>query len=89
MINRSCLTSPDRQGIENAGIESKTVIVSNASRVGETPWSWVVIHQAIGMTMEYLGCSGLAAFEALIAQADARSQTVSDLSADVVERKFR
>jgi hypothetical protein len=47
----------------------------------------VVVHQAIGMTMEYLDCSGLAAFDALIARAEATGQTVSDLSADVVERR--
>ena len=47
------------------------------------------MHQAIGMTMEYLDCSGLVAFEALIAQAQATGQTISDLSRDVVERRFR
>jgi hypothetical protein len=47
------------------------------------------VHQAIGMTMEYLDCSGRAAFEALIAQATATGQTVSDLSRHVVERRFR
>ncbi len=26
--------------------------------VGATTWSWVTVHQAIGMTMEYLNCSG-------------------------------
>jgi len=52
-------------------------------------WSWAVVHQAIGMTMEYLDCSGLAAFEALITQAEATRQSVSDLSADVVERRIR
>lgn len=57
--------------------------------LGATTWSWVVVHQAIGMTMEYLDCSGLVAFEALITRAAATGQTVSDLSADVVERRFR
>ena len=48
-----------------------------------------MVHQAIGMTMEYLDCSGLAAFEALITRAEATGQSVSDLSADIVERRVR
>lgn len=63
--------------------------MSHASGGGATPWNWVVVHQAIGMTMEYLDCSGLAAFEALITQAEATGRTVTDLSSDVVERRFR
>jgi isopentenyl diphosphate isomerase/L-lactate dehydrogenase-like FMN-dependent dehydrogenase len=63
--------------------------VNDASGVGAPTWSWVVVYQAIGMTMEYLDCSGLAAFEALMTRAAATGQTVSDLSADVVERRFR
>ena len=59
------------------------------SELGATPWSWVAVHQAIGMTMEYLDCSGLEAFETLIRQAKATGQNVSDLSSDVVERRFR
>ncbi len=57
--------------------------------VGATTWDWAVMHQAIGMAMEYLDCSGLAAFEALINLAKATGQTVSDLSSDVVERRTR
>ncbi len=53
------------------------------------PEGLVVVHQAIGMMMEYLDCSGLSAFEALITQAEASGQAVSDLSGDVVERRFR
>jgi len=49
----------------------------------------VVVHQAIGMTMEYLDCSGLAAFETLIKQAKATGRSVFDLADDVVERRFR
>jgi len=63
--------------------------MSDASGVDATTWNWVVVHQAIGMTMEYLDCSGLAAFEALMGQADVTRQTLSDLSSDVVERRFR
>jgi len=57
--------------------------------VGATTWDWVVIHQAIGMAMEYMDCSGRAAFEALITLAKATGQTVPDLSSDVVERRIR
>jgi hypothetical protein len=63
--------------------------VGDASGAGEATWSWAVVFQAIGMTMEYLDCSGSAAFEALVRRADATDRTVSDLSADVVERRVR
>jgi hypothetical protein len=63
--------------------------VSQASGVGASTWSWVVVHRAIGMTMQYLDTSGLAALEALVKQAEEAGQTVSDLSRDVVERRFR
>ena len=66
-----------------------TVVVGDASGAGEVTWSWVVVHQAIGMAMEYLDCSGSAAFEALVTRAHATGQTVSDLSADLVERRVR
>ncbi len=42
-----------------------------SSGVGATTWSWVTVHQAIGMAMEYLDCSGLAAFETLVTLAKA------------------
>jgi len=41
------------------------------------------------MTMEHLDCSGQAAFEALITRARATGRTVSEVSVDVVERRFR
>jgi hypothetical protein len=63
--------------------------VSQAPGVGGSTWSWVVVHQAIGMAMEELACSGLVAFLALVRRAEATGQTVSDLSRDVVERRFR
>jgi hypothetical protein len=63
--------------------------VSDASGGRATAWSWVAVHQAIGMTMEYLDCSGLAALEALATRAEATGQSVSDVSTDVVERRFR
>ncbi len=75
--------------LANTGFGSKTAVVSPASGAGAPTWSWVVVHQAIGMTMEYLDCSGAAAFEALMTRAGATGQTVSDVSADVVERRFR
>jgi hypothetical protein len=64
-------------------------MVRAGSDVGAAPWDWAGVFQAIGMTMEYLDCSGLAAFEALIMRAEVTGQTVSELSADVVGRRFR
>jgi len=55
---------------------------------GDT-WSRVTVHQAIGITMEHLDCTGLAAFEVLVTLAEATGQTVSDLSDDIVTRRFR
>jgi len=41
------------------------------------------------MAMEYLNCSGLAAFETLVTLAEARGQTVAELSSDIVEHRVR
>jgi len=60
-----------------------------SSGAGATIWSWVTVHQAIGMAMEYLNCSGLAAFETLVTLAEATGQTVADLSGDIVEHRVR
>jgi hypothetical protein len=37
----------------------------------------LVVHQTIGMTIEYLERSGLAAFETLLTRAEATGQTIS------------
>lgn len=60
-----------------------------SSGVGVAVTQLQVVHQAIGMAMEYLNCSGLAAFETLVTLAKATGQTVSELSSDVVERRVR
>ncbi len=74
----------------SAGSWRRTAIMSQEpTGVGATTWSWVTVHQAIGMAMEYLNCSGLAAFETLITLAKATGQTVSDVSSDIVERRVR
>lgn len=57
--------------------------------VGATTWSWVTVHQAIGMAMEYLNCSGLESLETLVVLAKATGQTVSELASDIVERRVR
>ena len=54
--------------------------------VGATTWGWVTVHQAIGMAMEDLNCSGLEAFVTL---AKATGQSVADLPSDIVERRVR
>jgi len=60
-----------------------------SSGVGATTWGWVTVHQAIGMAMEDLNCSGLEAFETLVTLAKATGQSVADLSRDIVERRAR
>ena len=64
--------------------------VSDASGI-EAPFTdpLVVVHVAIGMTMEYLNCAGLEAFTALIALARETEQALWDVAADLVERRFR
>lgn len=53
------------------------------------PWaSPAVLHQAVGMFMEYLDCSGPKAFEALTAFAVLARRDTVELAADVVERRF-
>jgi len=58
-----------------------------SSGVGAPTSSWVTVHQAIGMAMEDLNCSGLKAFETLVTLAKATGQTLADLSSDVIERR--
>ena len=53
------------------------------------PWaSPAVVHQAVGMFMEYLDCSGPKAFEALAALSVLTRRDTLELAADVVERRF-
>ncbi|MDQ1426103.1 MAG: hypothetical protein QOD72_3601 [Acidimicrobiaceae bacterium] len=49
----------------------------------------VIVHQAIGMTMEYLGCPGLLALEDLGVRSDQTGQTLLAVAIDVVQRRFR
>jgi hypothetical protein len=76
-------------GLKSRETGRTTVVVGEAAGAGEVAWSWAAVFQAIGMTMEYLDCSGHAAFEALVMRAEGTGQTVSELSADVVGRRFR
>jgi hypothetical protein len=49
----------------------------------------VVVHQAIGMTMEYLGCPGLLALAGLGVRSDQTGQTLLAVAIDVVHGRFR
>ncbi len=48
-----------------------------------------VMHQAVGMTMEYLDCSGLTALEALHARSEQTGQNILTVAVDVVRCRFR
>lgn len=48
-----------------------------------------VVYEAIGMTMEYLGCSGLAAFEALNAHSEQTGESLVTVAVDVIDRRYR
>jgi hypothetical protein len=49
----------------------------------------VVVHQAIGMTMEYLNCSGMDALVAIAVRAHETGQALPNVATDLVERRFR
>lgn len=57
---------------------------------GEAPVSHLdgIIHQALGMTMEYVGCSALPALELLDAQATATHRTLYFVAVEVIERRY-
>ena len=48
-----------------------------------------VMYEAVGMTMEYLDCSGLTALEALHARSEQTGQNILTVAVDVVQRRFR
>jgi hypothetical protein len=50
---------------------------------------FAVAHQAIGMTMEYLDCSGAEALAAIGGRAIENRQTLWGVTADLVERRFQ
>jgi hypothetical protein len=51
--------------------------------------SEVVVHQAIGMMMQFLGCSKLVALDALAGRAEQTGQPLLVVAVDLVERRFR
>ena len=60
--------------------------MGDASRLG-VPIE--VLHQAVGMTMEHLNCSGTEAYTALLTRARETGRSPLIVAADVVERRFR
>jgi hypothetical protein len=48
-----------------------------------------VVYEAVGMTMEYMGCSGLAAFEALNAHSEKTGDSLVAVAIDVIDRRYR
>ena len=50
---------------------------------------FVVVHRAIGMTMEYLNCSGMEALVAIAVRAHETGQALPNVAGDLVERRFR
>lgn len=48
-----------------------------------------VVHQAVGMTMEYLQCSASEAYDVLVDRAAATRQGIKFIAGDVVERRLR
>jgi hypothetical protein len=48
-----------------------------------------IIYQAVGMTMEYLGCSGLLALETLNERSEQTGQPLFGVALDVVHRRFQ
>lgn len=63
-----------------------SIVVASAA-----PVSFIegIIHQALGMTMEYVGCSALPALELLDAHATTRGLPLYFVADDVIERRYR
>lgn len=47
------------------------------------------VHQALGMTMEFVGCNALPALDLLDAQSTATGQSLYAVAVDVIERVYR
>jgi hypothetical protein len=59
---------------------------------GEADWSYhatAVVSEAVGMTMEYLNCSSLAALDALTAQSEQTGESLVAVAVDVIDRRYR
>ena len=69
-----------RDRVQNAIVVASDVPVSR--REG-------IVHQALGMTMEYVGCSALRALERLDARTTATGQSLYAVAVDVIERRYQ
>lgn len=58
------------------------------SLLGAPSTSPPVIHQAVGMTMEYLNCTARSAYQVLVDRAAAIGQCIPTVALDVVERRL-
>jgi hypothetical protein len=57
----------------------------------DVPVSYIegVVDQALGMTMEFVGCSALPALELLDARSTVTGQSLYVVAVDVIERRYR
>lgn len=69
-----------RERVRHSILHESTALVSDAEGI---------IHQGLGVTMEYVGCSALQALELLDAQATATDRPLYLVAVDVIERRYR
>ena len=57
----------------------------------DMPVSYIegIVHQALGMTMEFVGCNALPALELLDAQSEGTKRPLISVAVDVIERRYR
>ena len=80
--------SPEPRGRKMGAVEDTRLACPLCDvRLATDPF--VVVHQAIGMTMEYLNCSGMEAFVEITGRANETGQDLLNVAADLVERRFR
>ncbi len=68
-----------RDRVRHAIVNSSDTPVSSIERT---------VHQALGMTMELVGCAALPALELLDARSTATGQPLYDVAVDLIERRY-
>lgn len=62
------------------------IMVASAAPVSDVEG---IVHQALGMTMEDVGCSAMSALELLDARATATGRPLYFVAVEVIERRYR
>lgn len=93
--NKAVATRPERAsdvrmaGGDWQGLAQRVRHAIATSSHAPVPPQEAVVHQAIGVTMETLGCSNMVALDALVDRMDHTAQRLLAVAVDLVDRQGR